>query len=188
MGRTSRVAAIGALAIALGGAEQVALAGQADSGSVAGSGGLKRPVASRARVRTESEILATLIREGSERSQTFLALVAAIEATDGLIYLRVGTCGRLRACLLHHVAVAGPNRVLNILVNARDVDLSLISPIGHELQHALEVLGDPDITTDTAIMAFYKARGVVMKGVIETRTAIAIGDAVRAEVRRSLRR
>ena len=188
MGRTSRLAVIGALAIALGGAEQVALAGQADSGSVTGSGGLKRPVASRARVRTENEILKALIREGSERSETFRAVVAAIDATDGLVYLTVGTCGRPRACLLHRVDVAGPNRVLNIIVNVQDNDLAFISVIAHELQHAVEVLGNPSITSDTGIMAFYRNNGIEMKGVIETRTAIAIGDAVRAEVRRSLRR
>jgi hypothetical protein len=104
MGRTSRVAAIGALAaFALGCAEQAALAGQAESGSVVGSGGVKRPVASRSRVRTEN-------------------------------------------------------------------------------------VGNPSITSDTGIMAFYRNNGIEMKGVIETRTAIATGDAVRAEVRRSLRR
>ena len=189
MGRASWVAAVGALAaIVLGATDQAAFARQAESGSVDGSGGVKRPVASRSRVRTGNEILATLIREGSERSQTFRALLVAIDATDGLVYLTVGRCGRLRACFLHQMAVAGPNRVLNIVVNVQDDDPRFIAPIAHELQHVLEILGDPGITTEAGITAFYRFHGIEQKGVIETRAAIATGDAVRAEVRRSLRR
>jgi hypothetical protein len=51
----------------------------------------------KSRIRTESPVLRTLIRDASERSPTFRALVAAIDATDGLVYLKVGTCGRVRA-------------------------------------------------------------------------------------------
>jgi hypothetical protein len=188
MGTRSRLVAIGTLAaIGLVWAEQGALASQAESGLAAGAGGVKRPVATRSQIRTASEILATLIREGSERSQTFRALVAAIEATDGLVYLTAGRCGRLRACFLHQITAAGPDRVLNIVVNAQNDDLRFIAPIAHELQHALEVLGDSRITTDTAIKAFYMRNGFETRGVIETRAAVAAGDAVRNEVRRSLR-
>jgi hypothetical protein len=112
--------------------------------------------------------------------------VAAIEATDGIVYFRVGTCGRLRACLVHQISVAGTHRVLNIIVDAQHHDLSLMGAIGHELQHALEVLGDARIRTDAALFAFYKLHGLEVKGVIETRTAIAAGDAVRDEIRRSI--
>jgi hypothetical protein len=183
------VATVGALAaIVLGGTDHVAFARQAESGSVDGSGGVTRPIASRSRVRTGNEILATLIREGSERSQTFRALVAAIEATDGLVYLTAGRCGRVRACFLHQITAAGPDRVLNIVVNAQDDDLRFIAPIAHEFQHALEVLGDPGITTEAGITAFYRFHGIERNGAIETRAAIATSDAVRAEVRRSLRR
>jgi hypothetical protein len=112
--------------------------------------------------------------------------VAAIEATDGIVYFRVGRCGRLRACLVHQISAAGPHRVLSIIVDAQHPDLSLMGAIGHELQHALEVLGDARIRTDEALFAFYKLHGVKLKGVFETREAVAAGDAVRDEVRRSI--
>ena len=140
----------------------------------------------KSRVRTDSPVLRTLIRNASERSQTFRALVAAIDATDGLVYLRVGTCGRVRACLLHRLTVAGPHRVLNVIVDAQHHDLALTAAIGHELQHALEVLGDARNRTDLDIFAFYKIHGFEVRGVIETRAAIAAGEAVREEVRRSM--
>jgi hypothetical protein len=76
--------------------------------------------------------------------------------------------------------------VLNIFVDAQHHDLSLMGAIGHELQHALEVLGDPQIRTDVALFAFYRLHGLRVKGVIETRAAIAAGDAVRDEIRRSM--
>lgn len=179
MGTTSRQVVIWALAV-LGltvGATQPAQGRPPSAFRLPGSG-----------IRTDSPVLETLIRDASEQSQTFRALVAAIEATDGIVYLRVGTCGRLRACLLHQISVAGPHRVLSILVDAQhyDLSLSLMGAIGHELQHALEVLGDAQIRTDAALFAFYRLHGLTMKGVIETRAAIAAGDAVRNEIRRSM--
>jgi hypothetical protein len=138
------------------------------------------------RIRTDSPILGTLIRDASERSQTFRALVAAIDATDGLVYLSVGTCGRLRACLLHRVTVAGEYRVLNILVNLRPPSTDPTPAIGHELQHVLEVLSDSTITTDVGIVAFYRFHARKIRGVLETDAAIRVGDAVRAELRRTI--
>jgi hypothetical protein len=177
MGTTSRQVVIGAFAV-LGftvGATQPAQGSPPSVFGLPGSG-----------IRTDSPVLETLIRDASERSQTFRALVVAIEATDGIVYLRVGTCGRLRACLLHQISLAGPHRVMSILVEAQHHDLSLMGAIGHELQHALEVLGDVQIRTDAALFAFYRFHGLKMKGVIETRAAIAAGDAVRDEIRRSI--
>ena len=76
--------------------------------------------------------------------------------------------------------------MLNIIVDAQHHHLALTSAMGHELQHALEVLGDARIRTDLDIFAFYKMHGLEVRGVIETRAAIAAGDAVRDEVHRSM--
>ena len=177
MGTTSRQVVIGALATLrlTVGSTVPAQSSPAPAFGLPGSG-----------IRTDSPVLDTLIGEASERSQTFRTLVAAIEATDGIVYLRVGTCGRLRACLLHQISVAGPLRVLTILVDAQHSDPSLMGAVGHELQHAREVLSDARIRTRGAILAFYKRYGTEIKGVIETRAAIAAGDAVRDEIRRSI--
>jgi hypothetical protein len=138
------------------------------------------------RIRTDSPVLRTLIRDASERSQTFRELASAIDAGDGIVYVRVGSCGRLRACLLHRVGFAGPYRVLTILVDLKRPDVTLVGAIGHELRHAVEVLSDPAITSDAAVLAFYRRYGVRMRGVLETRVAIDTGDAVRNELRRTL--
>jgi hypothetical protein len=87
---------------------------------------------------------------------------------------------------LHRVEFAGRYRVLTILVDVQRPDVNLIGAIGHELRHAVEVLSDPAITSDAAVLAFYRRYGVRIRGVLETRVAIDTGDAVRDEVRRSM--
>lgn len=176
MGTVSRQVVIGAL-VALG------LACVAETASAQNSAA-SAPGPRGSRIRTHSAIVRALIYEASERPGTFRALVAAIEASDGLVYLNVGTCGRVRACLLHQMMVSGPHRVLNIIVDVRRDDLGLAAAIGHELQHAVEVLSDTRIRTDVDIFAFYTLHGLEMRGVMETRAAVALGDAVRDEVRR----
>jgi hypothetical protein len=138
------------------------------------------------RIRTDSPVLRTLIRDASERSQTFRELAVAIDTSDGIVYVRVGSCVRLRACLLHRVGFAGRYRVLTILVDPQRPDVALMGAIGHELRHAVEVLSDPAIRSDAAVLAFYRRYGVRMRGVLETREAIDTGDAVRNELRRTL--
>jgi hypothetical protein len=176
MGTTSHQAAIGVLA-----GLAFACFGQIASAQDSPASGWGRHGS---RIRTDSAIVGAVVHDALERSETLRALVAAIEATDGLVYLNVGTCGRLRACLLHRVTLAGPSRVLHLVVNVRRHDLTLAAPIAHELQHALEVLGDARIRSDAALFAFYKIHGLKVKGVLETRAAIAAGDAVRQEVKR----
>jgi hypothetical protein len=178
MGTTSRLVAIGTL-VAIG-LSCVELSASAQS-SPASALGLQG-----SRIRTDSPVLGTLIRDASERSQTFRELVTAIDASDGIVYVRVGSCGRLRACLLHRVGLAGPYRVLTILVDPQRPDVTLMGAIGHELRHAVEVLSDPAIRSDAAVLAFYRRYGVRMRGVLETREAIDAGDAVRNELGRTL--
>jgi hypothetical protein len=92
--------------------------------------------------------------------------------------------GGVRACLLHHVTAAEPNRVLKILVDPRRSDLDMMGSIGHELQYAIEVLSDPNVTSARSMMAFYRRHGTVLNGLIETRAAIAAGTTVRSELKR----
>ena len=96
-------------------------------------------------VRTTSPVLATLIRQASERSATFRALIDTIEASDGIVQVSEGKCRHgARACLPLTVTVAGPFRILFILVriDTRRADWDYMGSIGHELHHAIEVLSD----------------------------------------------
>jgi hypothetical protein len=137
------------------------------------------------RVRTNSPVVARLIQEATQRSATFRTLVDTIHASDGIVYVNEGDCGHgVRACLVD-VTAAGSNRILRIQLDTRKADWDLMGSIGHELRHAVEVLGDPTVTSKGAMYFFYNRigrRGT--KSSFETEAAVAAGNAVRSEVRR----
>jgi hypothetical protein len=138
-----------------------------------------------ARVRSDDPLIATLLREGPVRSRTFAALVQHIDASDGIVFIDRGRCGRgVRACLALRVTMAGPSRLLRIIVDARKADSDLIASVGHELRHALEVLADATVTSNGAIYFLYKRIGTTSVGRFETKAAVQAGDSIRIELRR----
>jgi hypothetical protein len=127
--------------------------------------------------------LATVIAQATARSATFRRLVHAIGESNGIVYVEHGRCGHsARACLLD-VTAAATNRIVRVRVEAHKIDWDLMGSIGHELQHAVEVLGEPKITSTAAMHAFYRQNGRFVANVFETPAAIQAGNAVRTETR-----
>jgi hypothetical protein len=142
------------------------------------------------RVRSDSPTLAAAIGEAARHSATFRDIVAAIETSDGLVYVQEGRCVHgVRSCLLFSVTVAGPYRLLRVRVDPRLASEEVMGLLGHELRHAVEVLSDPQVRSDKAIHFLYLKQGLKLgstaTGVFETEAAIEAGRAVRAEVRAS---
>jgi hypothetical protein len=139
------------------------------------------------RVRSTDSTIAALVARGSEWSATFQQVIDLIDATDGIVYVEPGRCLRsVHACLALRVHVVRPNRILRILVDPRKPDCDLIASIGHELWHAIEVLREPSIRSDTALFFFFAREGRTSRRVdsaFETTAAVKTGDAVRAELR-----
>ena len=136
------------------------------------------------RVRSENPLLSTTIRQGAERSPTFRRLIEAINATDGLVYVLEGKCGEgVRACLHSSLELSGPNRLLRIVVSRRRAPgCELIASVGHELQHALEVLSNPNIRTGFGLSSFFQRIGPEGNPRrFETTEAIQVGLAVAKE-------
>jgi hypothetical protein len=122
------------------------------------------------RVRSSSPVLARLITQASEHSAAFRALVDAIDASDSFVYVSEGSCGHgVRACFVN-VTAAGSFRIMWVTVSRRGDEADIIGSIGHELRHTLEVIEHPKVRSFAA------------------RAAVAAGETVRAEVRKSLRR
>jgi len=139
------------------------------------------------RVRSSNPFIAAVIDEAAERSRVFRRLIERIDASDGLVYIDDGKCGHgVRACLILSVQVAGPYRLLRIVVNARREKKAcdLMASIGHELQHAIEVLGEPKVRDYHTAYAFYEHEGSTdwTKASFETAAALRTGFAVRDEV------
>jgi hypothetical protein len=152
-----------------------------DAGPLAASEKENRPAL--VRVRSENPSIANLIRDATGSSTTFRGLIETIGATDGLVYVDEGACGNsVRACLVLSVKVAGPFRLLRVLVNSRGkTDCALMASIGHELQHAIEVLRDPHVTDMHSAYAFFDREGPTGRGRFETLAAFHVGHHVGLE-------
>jgi len=133
-----------------------------------------------ARVRSNHPGLAAIMAEAARRSATFRRLVDTIDASDGLVYVDEGTCGHgVKACLTLGVQVAGPHRLLRILIDPRRKrsGCELMASIGHELKHAIEVLGEPGVRDFDAAYAFFERESPAdrTKGRFETQAAVRTG-------------
>jgi hypothetical protein len=136
------------------------------------------------RVRSENPLIARLIADAPVVSTTFRGLVTAIDATNGIVYVESGRCGRgAKACLAHSLQVAGPHRILRVLVQTRRDREGLIAAIGHELHHALEILQEPKITTTQAMFFHFFGASMSMTNRFETNGAVQAGARIEDEVR-----
>jgi uncharacterized membrane protein len=135
------------------------------------------------RVRSSHAYLRAMIDEAVLRSSTFRGIVAAIEKTNGIVYVEHGACMHgVRTCLILEVTAAAEYRILRVFVDARQPDWDVMASIGHELRHALEVLENSELA-DTASVYFFFAQAHDAKDrPFETRAAVDAGFAVRNEV------
>ena len=152
------------------------------------SGAAVQPVAAQAgaiepRVRSENARIVEAIARGRKGSPTFRRLIETVDATDGLVFVDEGVCaGGVRACLLLSVTVAGPSRLLRIVVNLRKAPgCETVEMIGHELQHAIELLRNPGIRSDIQAFNFFYNVGRTSARRFETEAAMQAGIAIATE-------
>ena len=113
-----------------------------------------------ARVRPQDPRLANLLRAGVARSATFRALVDRLEAGNVFVYvsfsntLKSGLAGKLT-----WMTKAGNFRYLKATINIEQNPDQMIATLAHELQHALEVSADEDVTDQRSLIALYKRIG-----------------------------
>jgi hypothetical protein len=139
------------------------------------------------RVRSSDQAIAGLIERGASQSPTFKRILAAVEGSNGIVYVEPGVCRQnLRACLKIAVQVSGPNRLLSVVVDKRRAwsDVELIGSIGHELQHAIEALSDPSVTDGAKLYNFFRRYAPTDGNRFETTAAVNIGNSIRDELRR----
>jgi hypothetical protein len=131
--------------------------------------------------------IARTIAEAAELSETFRRLLEIINRSDGIVWVNRGRCRHgPPACLVVSLVVAGPNRLLRVIVDPRRADDELIESLGHELQHAVEVLGSSARSTAEMYNFFEYASGMYRVGDrFESREAVAAGFAVAREVSRA---
>jgi hypothetical protein len=137
------------------------------------------------RVRSSVPRIVALLSQASAQSATFRELVNSIERTDGIVYVEPGRCMHgVRACLSLSIVAGGGYRILRVLVDLATDVFELMATIGHELRHALEILGEPAVRTSEQAYMFYAREAATSRDVFETQAAIKAGLAVEQELAR----
>jgi hypothetical protein len=136
------------------------------------------------RVRSSDPVVTALIGWAAAGSATFRRELQTISSTNGLVYVEKGQCGHgVRACLVNSVTMAGGYRLLRVKLDLQRSEREIMGSIGHELQHAIEVLSDPYVTDDTRLFNFYQRESPSAKvDKFETIAATETGLAVSAEL------
>ena len=92
-----------------------------------------------------------------------------------------GECGHgVRACLKMWMQVSGPNRFVRIVINRSkaDRDVDVMGSLGHELQHAIEVLSEPAVTNGVTMYNSLRRTAPTDGNRFETTAAVNTGNAV----------
>jgi hypothetical protein len=111
------------------------------------------------RVRPLDSSLTVIVDAGSHRSSTFHALVERLQAGDVVVYLQYGQLpSGLQGRLTFLTKAAGLRYVMVEVVRELDAP-RLIAIVGHELQHAVEILEQPQIVSQATFASAYERSG-----------------------------
>jgi hypothetical protein len=146
-----------------------------------------KPRAGGQRIRPQDPRTTQLLREGIARSETFRALVERIEASNVFVYVAVSPF--IKSSLsgqLTWMTQAGPYRYLRATLSTDQSSDQAIATLGHELQHAVEVVDDEKVVSEKTLVALYKRIGEPSRAVTnagwETIAAQEAGYRVRREL------
>ena len=87
--------------------------------------------------------------------------------------------------MLTWLSAAPPFRYVRISINPELTRAAAIASLGHELQHALEVMDEPSIVDHASLEAYYAKTGISMAGHLngwDSNKARAVGDEVRRDL------
>ena len=155
--------------------------------ALASQGSLDAVVAPSPAVRPLNRDGERLLAEARRRSPTIARLLAALEASDLVIYLDVRLMPRCQTGRLRVVASNGPRRFVKVDVSATARWDEAIGWLGHELQHAVEVALAPDVRDDASLERLYRRIGnprLAQASTFETEEAITTRAQVLAELAR----
>jgi hypothetical protein len=135
-------------------------------------------------VRTQDRSISYLLTRGFRRSATFAHLLARLEHSDVLVYVEEvprlpgGLAGRMMI-----VTAAHGQRYVRIQIALRGSPDDAIALLGHELQHAIEVAQDWNVTDEATLAALYQRIGMRSgPHLYDTLAAQEVGRIVRKEL------
>ncbi len=127
-----------------------------------------------------------LSREGCQGSATFRGLVRRIEELRGFVYVTstVKLPPSTMGVLQHRIQLTPDgSRCLWIVVKRDLLSIYRVGVLGHELQHVIEVLENPDVRSSDDIERLFRRQRRANDGqILETDGALAAGDRVVSEL------
>ena len=151
-----------------------------------GGGGHHALVKPDRRVRTSHPRVAAALFAGVSRSRTFAALIDALDRSNVIAYVELvqelPRAARGRLILATKIKEQRYVRIQLRFLLGHD---EMISVLGHELQHALEIAQAPEVTDNARMRKFYQRTGAGMSDGFGFDTAAAriAGDQVRRELK-----
>ena len=139
------------------------------------------------RLRAADATAAALLQEGLERSATFRAIVETIEGSDLIVYVETRPI-RLPGQLQLLAATPGCRHV-RISVRTPGLDTELVAWLGHELWHAVELAGAPEVRDQAGLLRLYQRIGMAWDSgtMAETAKAQEVWTTVLYEARATCR-
>jgi hypothetical protein len=115
------------------------------------------------RLRANDGRSAAILLDGLDRSETFRHLVDEIEKSDVIVYLEVQPAlKKSLAGKLTWITATGSFRYVRISLNPDLANDAMIATLGHELQHAVEVVREASIVSTGSLSAYYAKHGLSM--------------------------
>jgi len=136
------------------------------------------------RVRPTGPRAAYTLGRGLERCPTIRALVAALQKSDLIVYIAVRPRTVGPAASIAFLSASSVSRFLRVTLRNDLSTPQMISLLGHELQHALEVARAPAIRDRQSLDAHYRCTGLDTSNpnAFDTEEALQVGARVRQEL------
>ena len=127
-----------------------------------------------------------LVARGLEESPTFRALVDRLARADVIVYVEVGPKVASASGALRFVGASASFRFVHVSLDQSLTHTELVAVLGHELQHAVEIAGSPDVRDLESFRRYYQQQGEVGAefGWFETEAARRVGRRVREDLAR----
>ena len=142
-------------------------------------------------VRSSEETVRRFLVEGCRGSATFRGLLADLETSDLVVYVRTAPsqagepAGRVA-----FIAATAARRYVLVTLNSRLPGPTLIGLLGHELQHAVEIAGAAEVVNDSVMARLYERIGTAGarregKRCFDSGAAVVVGHRVYKELQMS---
>jgi hypothetical protein len=142
------------------------------------------------RLYSTDPFLIKLVEKGLRGSETFRSLYQRLEQADVVVHLRRGPQRAKVSGYNQFVTAAGRFRFVLITLSVDQPNDDAVALLGHELQHAVELAGDAEVTDARAYAALYERIGHRScqsdnGRCFDTLEAGRVSGLVRAELKRS---